>query len=800
MRGTDSSRQGGGRGAGHPPPGSLDQRDEHDGYDEHDLPELAVEEMSHDDDIYRLTDADLEWLSAQSRSGHAAAKLRAGLDGLGLPPGVADAFDTMLRCAAAAVTVHGSSSDGDDVDRALLTDGALAARVVQGFADAVVVGAARVLVQQAAEELLGEAGTVDPDELSRTARQRWRARAKSAVAQELAVLTGYSVQACHDRVGFAVAPPLAVGTVDTALRHGATDWRAVSDFWSRCRRLEPDAAAQVAQEVFGPLLSEPEAASASSSPSDPGPSESGPSESRRWESWGEFRRRLDREVCRVEGADAAAARARRRAAVEARAMSGEVCDDGVGRIVLTGPTTSVVGALDRLQTIARRARKAGDERSVKQIQADTALALLVHGVLPLPGVGRGSRAAPRPDAAAHAGEAAFDGTALTADGTARTSDGTARTSDGTALDSDGAAQDGEDEWLVPFPEAVSRIITGLPTTTVDVVMPLSVVVPPGGPKTSTGPERRGQPVGELPGHGFLTPECLREILARPGTVLHRLLTDPVDGRVVERSIASYRPDVDMVRQVRAVDRFCRAPGCLVPASRCELDHEEPFGAGGVTSETNLNAKHGAHHQVKTAGWWTSEMDSTRTVTWTTLFGRVYRTRSHDHRQYDHEQSRQGESGHPQSDHGQSDQVQSDRTLASGAGASRHLTDAEVAAVEDDDLRGRLVFAALCSREGHDRWLEALDDYDTGAWTMGVDSPLGLFHRHGAMRRHGPPPAQVTPEEMLASLGYTRPHKKAPSSGPGETPGCEGAGASEGASSGVADRGRWAPRGDEPPPF
>jgi hypothetical protein len=771
VRGTDSGRQSGPGGAG---------VNEHDGCD---LPELAVEEISHDDDIYRLTDADLEWLSEQSRLGHAAAKLRAGLDGLGLPPGVADAFDTMLRCAAAAVTVHGSSSDGDDVDRALLTDGALAARVVQGFADAVVVGAARVLVQQAGEELLGEAGAVDPDELSRSARQRWRARAKSAVAQELAVLTGYSVQACHDRVGFAVAPPLAVGTVDAALRHGATDWRAVSDFWSRCRRLEPDAAAQVAQEVFGPLLSEPDAVSANPCPSDPGPSASGRSESRRWESWGEFRRRLDREVCRVEGADAAAARARRRAAVDARAMSGEVCDDGVGRIVLTGPITSVVGALDRLQTIARRARKAGDERSVKQIQADTALALLVHGVLPLPGVGAGSRAAPRPDAAAHAGDAALDGTARTSAGTARTADGTARTSGG-------AGHDDEDEWLVPFPEAVSRIIAGLPATTVEVVMPLSALVPPGGRAASTGPERRGQPVGELPGYGFLTPECLREILARPGTVLHRLLTDPVDGRVVERSIASYRPDVDMVRQVRAVDRFCRAPGCLVPASRCELDHEEPFGAGGVTSETNLNAKHGAHHQVKTAGWWTSEMDSTRTVTWTTLFGRMYRTRAHDHRQYDQVQSDQVQSDHPQSDH----------SLESGAGASRHLTDAEVAAVEDEDLRGRLVFAALCSREGHDRWLEALDDYDTGAWTMGVDSPLGLFHRHGAVRRNGPPPAQVTPEEMLASLGYTRLHEKAPSSGPGGTPDHERADAPEGSSSGVADRGRWAPRGDEPPPF
>lgn len=119
----------------------------------------------------------------------------------------------------------------------------------------------------------------------------------------------------------------------------------------------------------------------------------------------------------------------------------------------------------------------------------------------------------------------------------------------------------------------------------------------------------------------------------PDTIFHRLVTDPLDGRLVERSTTAYRPDAAMSRLLAAFDRLCRGPGCTVPASRCERDHEQSHASGGPTTVANLNHKHGRHHWLKTIGAWKSAMDESRNVTWTTLFGRVYRTRPHDYREY-----------------------------------------------------------------------------------------------------------------------------------------------------------------------
>ncbi|MGC1206612.1 MAG: HNH endonuclease signature motif containing protein, partial [Ornithinimicrobium sp.] len=225
-------------------------------------------------------------------------------------------------------------------------------------------------------------------------------------------------------------------------------------------------------------------------------------------------------------------------------------------------------------------------------------------------------------------------------------------------------------------------------------------------------------IGEIPGHGFLAGEHAREVATLPGSTWHRLVTDPLTGHAVERSSQAYRPDKAMVEHVRAVDRFCRAPGCVIPAHRCELDHEHPYGTpGGVTSVANLNAKHSRHHQFKTEQFWSSVMDETRQVTWTTLFKRVYTTQPHDHRQYA-----------PVASHG--DEM------------------ADPLTVEDPDLRDRLIYAALCSRGGQDRWLEALDDTPEHPDSCHYGLPLGVFHRRHGRRRNGPPPGQRAPEQIL----------------------------------------------------
>lgn len=142
-------------------------------------------------------------------------------------------------------------------------------------------------------------------------------------------------------------------------------------------------------------------------------------------------------------------------------------------------------------------------------------------------------------------------------------------------------------------------------------------------------------VGELlgPFRSFVSPADVRRLALSPGTTMSRLLVDPADGRCVERSTSAYLMDAAMRAQILAADVTCRAPGCVHPAVLCQIDHVEEFGAGGPTSESNGQPLHTGHHDPKTAKDWDAHLAANRDVTWTTLLGRVYRTRAWDYRRY-----------------------------------------------------------------------------------------------------------------------------------------------------------------------
>ncbi|WP_231372212.1 HNH endonuclease signature motif containing protein [Terracoccus sp. 273MFTsu3.1] len=129
---------------------------------------------------------------------------------------------------------------------------------------------------------------------------------------------------------------------------------------------------------------------------------------------------------------------------------------------------------------------------------------------------------------------------------------------------------------------------------------------------------------ELPGHGWVTAGHAREIITRPGSLWATLPVDIRTGRAISRPTRSYRPTPAMVEHVQAVDGICRGPGCHVPATRCDLDHETPWPTG-PTSIDNLHAKHRLHHNLKTDGTWTCAPSPDDGLTWTTLTGRTYTT-------------------------------------------------------------------------------------------------------------------------------------------------------------------------------
>ena len=133
---------------------------------------------------------------------------------------------------------------------------------------------------------------------------------------------------------------------------------------------------------------------------------------------------------------------------------------------------------------------------------------------------------------------------------------------------------------------------------------------------------------EVPGYGWVVADHAREIILNSGSTWHRLAVDADTGRAISLETKAYRPTAAMREHVEAVDGTCRAPGCTVPASRCDLDHDIPW-PHGPTDVSNLTSKHRPHHNAHTHGHWRVGRDGADTVRWRTKAGRTYETKPKD---------------------------------------------------------------------------------------------------------------------------------------------------------------------------
>ncbi len=106
----------------------------------------------------------------------------------------------------------------------------------------------------------------------------------------------------------------------------------------------------------------------------------------------------------------------------------------------------------------------------------------------------------------------------------------------------------------------------------------------------------------------------------------RILTHPETAMVLSVGREQYRPPPAMRRLVRWRADRCMAPGCGIPATRCEIDHTIAWNDGGVTSIDNLAPLCKGHHTVKHHGGSQVRQidDSGGALEWTSPAGRRYR--------------------------------------------------------------------------------------------------------------------------------------------------------------------------------
>ena len=256
----------------------------------------------------------------------------------------------------------------------------------------------------------------------------------------------------------------------------------------------------------------------------------------------------------------------------------ELHRDGTATLSFRGDPGVVTAASDRVRSIAKALKAAGDARTQSQLRADLAAALICHGQLTSP------EHQSQIDAVAQASPPSECGTCR-------------------------AVRAGE--------------LTAYPRAKVTLVMTFATLI---GADDATG---------EIPGHGHLPAHVARSIALSAGSTWQRLIVDEVTGTAHTLDTKRYQPTDAQRAFVHARDHDCRGPDCTTPASQSDLDHDTPWPEG-TTSISNLSAKHRRCHQHKTAQQWQSERDPyDDTILWTTRTGRQHLSAPHDYATDDH---------------------------------------------------------------------------------------------------------------------------------------------------------------------
>ncbi|MHA7270952.1 HNH endonuclease signature motif containing protein [Arthrobacter sp. HLT1-20] len=101
----------------------------------------------------------------------------------------------------------------------------------------------------------------------------------------------------------------------------------------------------------------------------------------------------------------------------------------------------------------------------------------------------------------------------------------------------------------------------------------------------------------LEGYGPISVEIAKRLLAGSSS-FYRVLTDPITNEPLDLAPDSYRVGKAMRLMLRGRDHYCQFPGCTAKASLAELDHLLPWERGGRSTKGNLEYLCKRHHLAK----------------------------------------------------------------------------------------------------------------------------------------------------------------------------------------------------------
>ncbi|WP_244604330.1 HNH endonuclease signature motif containing protein [Microbacterium oleivorans] len=158
--------------------------------------------------------------------------------------------------------------------------------------------------------------------------------------------------------------------------------------------------------------------------------------------------------------------------------------------------------------------------------------------------------------------------------------------------------------------------TSLPDTARGIRPTVAITVPALTLLTGNGPTAQVDGVGPVP------LDRARELCGAASGWM-RVLTHPETGVVLSVGREQYRPPADLRRLVAWRAARCMAPGCGIPADRCDIDHTVDWHHGGHTDAANLAPLCRGHHTLKHHTDWRVRAKPGGALEWTSPAGRVY---------------------------------------------------------------------------------------------------------------------------------------------------------------------------------